>query len=141
MADIVVTPGSVVKGSNASITDGTIGGTALTITAGQAVYFDATTSRWLLAQADGSTAEAGESGVGIALNGGSTGQPVKVQTAGQITMGGTVVIGMGYVVSAAAGGVAPLADLVSTNKVTPLGWGITAAIISLSPMYLGVAKP
>lgn len=138
MSDITITPSGVVKGTGAAITDGTAGGT---ITAGDAVYFDTSANEWLRAQADGSLPEAGESGIGIALHAASENQPIKVQTAGLITIGGTVVVGQAYVVSATAGGIAPLADLVSTNKVTPLGWGVTAAIISLNPLYLGVVKP
>lgn len=138
MADLTITPSSVVKGTGASVTDGTAGGT---IAQGDSVYFDSATNTWKRAQADGTAEEAGASGVGIALNGASSGQPVKVQTSGPNTIGATVTVGQSYVVSATAGGIAPLADLVSTNRVTPLGWGISATQLSLSPLYLGVQKP
>lgn len=101
-----------------------------TITAGQPVYLNAATNRFLLAQSDGTAAEADAKG--IALNGAADGQPLKVQTSGRINPGGTVAVGQVYAVSANAGGIAPYADLVSTNRVVLLGVGTTTSEIFLS---------
>lgn len=138
MAALSVTPGSVVKGSGATVTNGTAGAT---ITAGQSVYFDSATSKWKLAQDDGTAEEAGASGVGIALNGASDGQPLAVQVQGLLTAGATVTVGQIYCLGDGAGDIVPYSDLGSTDKVTILGVGTTAAIISLQPFYSGATKP
>ena len=56
-------------------------------------------------------------------------------------LGGTVAVGQAYVVSAAnAGGIAPYADLASTNQVTLLGVGQTTSRIKLAGNASGIAK-
>jgi hypothetical protein len=136
MADLTVTATSVLKTAG-SVSEGIAGGT---ITAGQSVYFNSATQRWLPAQCDGTTEEAGASGIGVALNGAAIGQPVDVQVGGTYNPGATVAVGQQYHVSAAAGGICPYGDLISTNKVTYLGVGTTAAEINLTPIYTGIAK-
>lgn len=97
------------------------------ITQGQAVYF-ASSGKWLKAQADGTTAEAGEGGYGIALSGaGADGQPVSVAKPGSIVTlgaGAAPAAGIVYFVGATAGALVPGADLVSTNKALPICVGI-----------------
>jgi predicted transcriptional regulator len=110
-----------------------------TITAGQAVYLKAADGRAWLSQCDGNTEE--DDFYGIALNGAAAGQPVVIQTGGQITIGGTVAIGTVYAVAAAAGGIAPLTDIVSTNKVSLIGYGATATILTIAKVNAGVAIP
>lgn len=137
MADLSVTAGSVVASTNASKVHGTAGAT---ITAGQAVYYDSSAGSWKLAQADGTTAEAGLNGVGIALVGASSGQPVIVATGdSNFDPGATATEGIIYCVSATAGGIAPLADLtnVTPDKVTVLGVGLSTGNIKLAPIYTG----
>jgi hypothetical protein len=136
MADITVTAANVAPGTGAVVVTGTFGET---VTAGQAVYLKSSDSEWYLANADAATTD---DVVGIALNGGANGQPGSVQTRGQITIGGTVAIGTVYVLSAAAaGGIAPVADLAATNLVTVVGVGITAAIIDMHIKTTSVAVP
>lgn len=115
MADLVVTATSVVNVS-ASLLTGTAGET---ITAGQALYVKATDGRLWKAQADGTTEEA--TVAGVALNGASVGQPVQYASGGDITIGATTAKTTTYVLSAAAGGICPQADLVSTNKIVRIG--------------------
>lgn len=110
------------------------------VTAGQAVYLKSSDGKWWLAQCDGTAEEAGSGGVGVALNGGAANQPAAVQTGGLITIGGTVAATLVYVVSATAGGICPIADLVSTNKLTILGYATTTGVIDLRPLATGVAK-
>lgn len=128
MADITVTPANVTK-TDGSTTDGVAGEA---INAGQVVYLDTavTPNVYKLAQADGTAIQAGAAG--IALNTAALNQPVRVQTSGTINPGGTVAIGQVYAVSAAFGGIAPYADLVSTNRVCLLGVGMTASTLKLS---------
>lgn len=137
MVDLSVTAGNVVRGAAAEVKDGIAGAT---ITAGQTLYADSGDSFKLkLAQCDGTASEA--VAVGIALNGGTSGQPIRYVTKGKYNPGGTVVVGLLYAVSAAAGLIAPTADLASTNRVTYLGVGTTAAEIDVQIHVSGVAKP
>lgn len=136
MADITVTAGNVVQGTDAVTGDGTAGET---LTAGQVVYRKASDSgKFWKAQCDGTSAEA--TCVGIALNGGSAGQPIRIQTAGGINPGGTVAVGTVYAVSATAGGIAPITDLTTGHYITTLGVGTTTSNIKLSLLVSGVQK-
>ena len=99
---------------------GTLG---VAVTAGQSVYFDATTGTWKLAQGDGSAAEAGADGYGIALNGGAAGQPVLIALPGaKVTLGAGAAPAAGVVYSPGdtAGSLCPPGDMGSTDKVLPL---------------------
>lgn len=136
MADLSITAANCVQGTNASVVDGTLGAT---VTAGQSVYLDSVTTTYKLADADASAAAAAAKGV--ALNGGASGQPVKVQNSGPITIGGTVVVGKTYIVSATAGGIAPESDSASGMYKTILGVGISATQIQLQPLVSGVQVP
>jgi hypothetical protein len=117
MADLTVTAASVLFTSGSKIT-GTAGAT---ITAGQAVYLDSTTSKLKLAQCDGTAAEV--AAVGIALHASLDGQPLTYAENGStINIGATTAKTTAYMVSATSGGVAPQADLVSTNRICYLGY-------------------
>ena len=125
MADISVTAANVKKGSGATTITGTAGET---ITAGQVLYLDTADNEYKKADAD---ASASAVAAGIALCGAADGQPIIIQTGGNINIGGTVTVGEIYVVSATAGGVAPEGDLTTGNYVTVLGIGTTTANIAL----------
>lgn len=138
MADLVVTAASVQPTTTSQITRGTAGAT---VTAGQSVYFDSTTSTWKLGLANGTAAQSGNGGAGVSLHGASSGQPLSVVTGGDYNPGATAVIGTAYYVSKnAPGGICPEADLVSTNFPTFLGIATTAGNIKLQPLAGGVAK-
>src|SRR5216683_5468325 len=87
MADVSITAANVVAGDDADYFQATAGET---ITAGMAVYLDTTTNQLLGADCTDSmdTAEV----KGIALHAASLDQPLRCQTAGTITIGGTVVL-------------------------------------------------
>lgn len=137
-ADISVTANSVVKGTNAVVSNDYNAGA--TVTAGQGVYLDAN-STWQLAQCDGTALEAGSGTFGIALHSSVSGQPLAVQTGGTITIGATVVAGTPYVIAATAGGIAPFADLDAGKRVTFFGFASTTGIIDMSmKKYTGVTK-
>jgi hypothetical protein len=140
MADLTITAANVAVSTNAVVNRQYNAGE--TITAGMCVYLKSTTGTWFKAQADGTAEESG-SGVqtGIALHASLAGQPLAVQTSGSITIGATTTVGTIYVVSAAAGGICPWADLVSTNKLSIIGYGSTAAILAMVPAATGVAIP
>lgn len=136
MVDLVIVPGNVVKGANGVVDTGTAGSTIL---AGQAVYFDTSVRKYLLADADSATVEARRA-TGIALNGASLNQPVTVQQSGDITIGSTVTPGVGYYLSgAAAGGICPVADIGTGEYVCLLGFAKSASVITIGVQFPGVA--
>lgn len=137
MAALTVTAANVTRVDGSTV-DG-VGGA--TITAGQACYYDSASGKWKLAQDDGTAEEAGASGVGVALNGAADGQPIKIQTSGTYNAGATVTVGQVYCVADAAGDIVPYGDLASTDRVTILGVGTTAARILLQPLISGIQKP
>lgn len=133
MADISVTAGNVAEYANGQTAWGTAGET---ITAGQTLYLNSTTGKLMKADADTAAESVCK---GIALNGGSLNQPIKYIYGGEYTAGGTVAVGTVYVVSATAGGIAPLADLTSGDYVSILGVASTAARIKLNIFNSGIA--
>jgi hypothetical protein len=137
MADETVVAAEVLADSGTLSVDGTLGAT---VTAGQTVYLDTTTNTYKLADANASALTAVTAG--IALNGGVSGQPVKVAIAGTLDPGFTVGVGEVYVQSATAGGIAPRADLTSGWYTVVLGMGITASQMKLVGVIgrAGVAK-
>ena len=117
MADLSITAASV------AFTSGTKEATynaGAAVTAGQVVYLDSTTSTYKLAQCDGTAAEA--DAVGLALHAAASGQPLAIAKHGSvINIGATTAKNTVYFVSATAGGVAPLADLSSGNRIVRVG--------------------
>jgi len=141
MADITVTAANVAQGTGAAVDHQFLAGE--TITAGQSVYRKASDGRWWKAQCDSAAEEVGNGTAsvprfGVSLHGALAGQPLSVQTSGPYTAGGTVVAGTPYVVSATAGGICPHADLVATNKVTFIGYGISTTQIQIAPIITGL---
>jgi hypothetical protein len=111
MADLTITAASVVPSANAKIHRAKAGAT---ITAGQLIYLDtAAASVAKLADANGASAEI-RTPIGIAINSAATGQEVAyVKEDPNLTIGATVANGAAYILSATAGGLAPIADLAS----------------------------
>jgi len=125
MADISVTAANVVPASGYQFTDGVAGET---LTQGQVVYLKAADSRfWKAINSAAATADA----VGFVLNGAAAGQPVRVQTGGNINPGGTTAVGVTYCVSGTAGGIALDSDVVSADYKTILGVGTTTSNIAV----------
>lgn len=134
MSDLTITATSVVRGNNSTATSGTAGAT---ITSGQAVYISVTTGQYLLAKADNANTA---TCAGIALNSCSINQPIQVLTGGNIIIGATAVVGGTYVLSAAnAGGIAPVADLASTNIVDFLAIATSATNLFVQILNSGTS--
>src|SRR5215510_10527934 len=105
MAEISITPANVVAGTDADTYRG-IAGT--TTTAGMAVYLSDLDNR--LYPGDANLSLEAATIKGIALHAASEGQPLKVQTSGEITIGATVVLSTIYILGAGgSGGIAPAA--------------------------------
>lgn len=129
MADITVTAANVAYSSGPT-SDGTAGET---ITAGECVYLKSSDSRYWKSQSDGTAAEA--AAVGIALHASLAGQPLKIAATGStINIGGTTAVKT-YFVGAAAGGIAPEADVLgaSGSYLTRLGYatGTSGAVFKV----------
>lgn len=133
MTDISITAASVIPGSGATTRD-TIAGA--TITAGKVVALDPATGKHVLCDTDHATA-ALRIAKGIALNGASDGQPMKVQTGGPITIGGTMTAGVAYYASNTAGGICPAAD-VATERSVLLGIATSTTVLDLDIQDSGV---
>lgn len=123
MADLAITATQVLPGldtAGATFENGIAG---VTVTAGQPVYLDSSTSTWKLADNNSTAPEAVARG--IALHPASPGQPLKVQTGGPITLGAGAapVLAKIYVLSGTPGAIAPVTDLVTGMRTTILGVG------------------
>lgn len=142
MVDLVITAASVLPGTDTEGAQFEAGIAGASITAGQPVYLDSTTNTYKLA--DNNDTSAALSVVrGIALHAAATGQPLKIQTRGPITIGATVASGSVYVLSATAGGIAPVADLATGNRCTILGVGLNGSTtrINLQPYASQAVRP
>ena len=137
MADLTLTPSSVLPGSNAVIDDSSKAGE--TIVAGKAVYRSATTKLWMLADSDSATAEVRKA-VGIAVNGANAGQPLHVQTGGDITLGAVLTAGATYFLSNTAGGICPDADVGSGEYVCQLGIAKTTSVLAMAIQFPNIAR-
>jgi hypothetical protein len=102
-----------------------------TITAGMAVYVDASGLVQIGTNATSAGSGVGAQNVGIALNNASSGQPVDVLVNGTVNIGGTAAVGKPYVLGT-AGGIIPVDDIAGTEYVTGIGIGQTAANIKLA---------
>jgi len=119
MADLTITPANVAQISGTTLVTGVAGETIL---AGQPLYLKAADARlWKARSAAAATTEE-STPLGIAMHGATAGQPVTYASGGVINIGATTVKTTPYVLSATAGGIAPMTDLVSTNKIVYLGY-------------------
>jgi predicted transcriptional regulator len=128
MADLSITASQVLKVSGGFVN--LIAGEE--ITAGKAVYVKSADGRLWLADNDASLATSTLKG--IALNHASAGQPLQAQTDGDITLGAAAAptLGVTYVLSSTAGGIAPNLDLGSGDYNTTIGVGNATNGIDLS---------
>lgn len=134
MADLTITPTAVVPGTNAVKDTGSAGEV---ITAGQVV---AKSAAGLIMKCDNNagTPEIRKP-LGVALNGGAIGQPITVQTRGDITIGATVAPGVTYFSSDTPGGIGIAADNLSGEFTGVLGIGKSTTVIAIDIQYAGVA--
>lgn len=126
MADLTVTAASVAPGSNAKIEHFVA---AAAVTPGQTGYVNSAGNIGLF---DNNAAAPANSLKGVILNGAAAGQPVAVQTEGDITIGATVSKGAAYYGSDTAGGICPFADLASGEGVSLLGVAKSTTEITLA---------
>lgn len=136
MADLSITAASVVPSANARRISRVA---ASTITAGQVVY---QLTAGTVAPADANGASPLFNVLGIAENGGGTGQRISVITEDPaLAIGATVVIGDVFILSATAGGIADVADAAAGHYVTVLGVAVSTSAINFKPVAAGAAIP
>ena len=135
MADISVTVANVIKGANAVSNTFTAG---VALTAGQVVYQDTSDKKYRLADAD---VQATALVAGIVLNDAAANQPVEIQTAGDIDVGGTLVVGTVYVLSLTAGGINTTTAISSGDFTSVLGIATAANKLAMKIQNADVAIP
>jgi len=125
MTAFVIDSGIVRRGECARVEAGIAGET---ISAGQAVL-RGTGGKYLLSDADGDDLTRV---TGIALNGASDGQPLSVQTSGEVTIGATLSPGAAYYLSPTPGGICPLDDLGEGDDVILIGMAKSTSVMMLA---------
>lgn len=135
MADVAFTAASVIKGANAIVDQGIAGET---ITAGLVVYKKAADTRYWIAHTETSAATA--AAAGYALNGAAAGQPIDVQTDGDMTCDNLTLVaatGSVYILSA-AGETAPHADIAANDWYTVMGVALSTTSLRIGVIVSGV---
>lgn len=127
MADLTVTAANVAMGgADARVRPVQVGEA---VSQGEPVYFDVSTDKWYLAEAGGVVAKSVARGI-VLTPAAADGQSVIV-TEGLVNIGATLSVGEVYVVSATAGGIAPIGDLTTGDFVTVLGVATSTSLIDL----------
>jgi hypothetical protein len=135
MPDLVLVPAEVLPGTGAAYVNGVAGAA---VTAGQVCYLDAATKSFKLADANATAATATVRG--IAMHGATAGQPLTLQSGGDITLGAGAAMTVGglYVLSGTPGGIAPVAELLAAMYTTLLGVAVSATSLRLQVLNSGV---
>lgn len=133
MADLTITAANVIAGATAKLGSGTAGAA---ITAGQPLYYDSTSGTYKPADSDASAATA--DCVGIALHAAATGQPLQFAKSGAVTIGATLTAGTAYYLSSNPGGICPLADVGTGERVVLLGLASSTSVRELDIQKPGV---
>ena len=137
MVDIVITAANVVAGATATTETGKAGAA---INAGQIVYPDPVDGSYKLAQNNSGTA-ATRSPAAMALTSAAIGQPLVVAKAGPVTVGAVLTVGVGYYLSANAGGICPVADLGTGKYPALIGFAQSTSQLTIRFQEAGVALP
>lgn len=135
MADLTITAANVIAGAGADTENGTLGAAA---TAGQVLYKAASDGRWYLADNNAASAEV-RAPRGIALNGGSVNQPVRVLLSGPVTIGATMTAGVAFYLSDTPGGICPVADLAAGEFPSIVGIATSTTVLNVNFQSAGVA--
>jgi hypothetical protein len=142
MADITVTAANVALGASTTPTQIVQYGEA--VTQGQPLYRLAADGKWYRTDANDGVAKAVVGA--IALTPGATNAfglvalPSSVAGQSLVNLGATLAVGTVYAVSANVGGIAPIADITSTQFVTVIGIATTTALLDFQPSISNTAK-
>ena len=136
MAELSVTAASVVPQSNAVIYRTRLAGE--TVTAGQPGYISSADGKAYKTDANASLATA--VAYGIFVSGGAAGQPVALQTGGDLAFNAVLTVNTAYVCGATAGSIAPIADVTTGWSLGFLGVAISTTVMRLGILNTGVAS-
>lgn len=136
MADLTITA------ANVGVSDGNtrtqIVQVGEAVTHMQSVYLDSSTNKYMLADADA----AGEDGAsGVTITSAPLDGYAMIATRGKVKAGATITVGKIYVLSDTPGGIKPVDDLATGDKVTILGVGVSSTEIDINIIASGVAVP
>lgn len=134
MADVSVTTTAVKQVVGSTQVDTGIAGEA--VAAGKVLYKNANDSNKLYL-ADANAALATAQAVGVAMHAASTDQPIEYATGGDLDMSG-LTVALVYIVSATAGGIAPVADLTTGWYSSVLGVALSSTRLRLKPILSNV---
>lgn len=137
MANLTRTAANVRLMSAGPISPGTSGEA---ITQGDPLYFD-TAGKLKKCQADGTAAEADCKAIALSAASAADMDVAYFAPGADIDLGATLTVGETYVVSATAGAICPVGDLVSGDYVTILGIATAANKLPFRPRASGVEKP
>jgi hypothetical protein len=135
MADLSVTAANVGVTSSAVVELVQVGES---VTQGQPGYKKALDGLYYKADANASSATA--AALGVFITAASTNGYALIVKSGSYLAGATLTVGETYVVSATAGGIAPLADVTTGWYVTILGVASSATTLSLDIVRSGTAR-
>jgi preprotein translocase subunit Sec61beta len=133
MADLTITVANIIPVTGYTAYDGTAGAT---ITAGLVCYYDE--SAGTIKIADNDTSAATATVKGIALHAALASQPLRLIIAGSLGMGAILTAGVFYYLSD-DGGICPVADLGTPERVSLIGYGSTTSNLVLTIVNTGVA--
>lgn len=137
MADLTITPANVALAGSGASTQIVQAGEA--VTQGEPLYKSAADDKYYLADANASSATADV--LGIALTPAATDGYLVMQKSGPINLGATLTANETYVVSATAGGIAPIGDLTTGDYTSIIGVANTTSKLTIDLHKTGVAKP
>lgn len=128
MVALAITATEVIPGTDATFAYGTA---AESITPGDVVFLDPSTSTYKLFDANSTSLNTRQPA--IALNTAGASQRLTVQTGGSITIGASAAptLGLVYVAGATAGDINPSADIASGWRVAIIGVATSASAIKL----------
>jgi hypothetical protein len=132
MTALSITAANVAWQSGPILTD-QIAGEAF---AAGAILYKSDAGTWLKAQCDGTAVEAGSNDIGMALaTADAAAARVSIARPDAIVALGTSTKGVVYCIGPTAGALNPVADIVSTNKVTVAALGIGTSQVQLCRVY------
>lgn len=142
MADITQTAANVAAGASGLKTEMVQYGES--VTQGMPLYQDATNSKYYQCDANDGIAKAACKRIaltpGAADAFGIVAVPSTTPGKSLVNLGATLAVGTMYVVSATKGGIAPIADITSTQFVTSIGFAVSASLLDFQVTICTVAK-
>lgn len=140
MADLTITPANVALAGSTTGAGPTVVQYGEAVTQGEPLYINSSDGKYYLADADAS-ATAAEATKLAMTPGGADDYGIVAGAEMEVDLGATLTVGTTYVVSATAGGIAPIADLTTGDYTCIIGTAETASKIKLKFIFTNAAKP